>query len=222
MTDTSKTSSAPVNARAQSERSLLCDLFEAVGPDAPTLCEGWTTRDLAAHLIVREGRIDASLGIVIPPLRGWGEHVQAKTAAQDWTTLIGKVRNGPPRTSMMRIAAVDGAANTLEFAIHHEDVRRAAPNWTPRDIDADFADDLWARLAKFGRLLRKVDVGVIVARPGGATHVLKEAPEGRGSVTLSGEPLELALRVYGRTQSQVTITGDTDDVERFENASVGI
>ena len=41
----------PLDAR---ERSELCDLFLAVGPEAPTLCDGWTTLDLAAHLVVRE------------------------------------------------------------------------------------------------------------------------------------------------------------------------
>ena len=35
---------------AQSERQQLCDLFEEVGPDQDTLCEGWTTAHLAAHL----------------------------------------------------------------------------------------------------------------------------------------------------------------------------
>ncbi|MET9971520.1 TIGR03085 family protein, partial [Streptomyces sp. NPDC006356] len=32
---------------AKRERLLMADLLEAEGPDAPTLCEGWTTRDLA-------------------------------------------------------------------------------------------------------------------------------------------------------------------------------
>src|SRR5882762_622635 len=36
------------------ERRELCDLFLELGPDAPTLCEGWTTLDLAAHLVLRE------------------------------------------------------------------------------------------------------------------------------------------------------------------------
>ena len=39
---------------AKSERAELCDLFDRVGPDAPTLCQGWATHDLAAHLWIRE------------------------------------------------------------------------------------------------------------------------------------------------------------------------
>ena len=50
------------------ERYALCDTFEAVGPDAPTLCTPWRTRDLAAHLVIREGRPDAAVGLLVPPL----------------------------------------------------------------------------------------------------------------------------------------------------------
>ncbi|MFM7872077.1 MAG: maleylpyruvate isomerase N-terminal domain-containing protein, partial [Actinomycetota bacterium] len=50
---------------ARTERDLICDLFTNFGPDAPTLCAGWTTRDLAAHIAVRERRPDAAAGILI-------------------------------------------------------------------------------------------------------------------------------------------------------------
>ncbi len=221
MTETPQKPAAPVNARAQSERAALCDLFAKVGPDAPTLCEGWATRDLASHLVIREGRLDASVGAFFAPLKGWTKHVQDKKARLEWPTLIEMVRTGPPRTSMMRIAAVDGAANTLEFVIHHEDVRRAEPGWTARDLDSDFVEDIWARLAKFGRLFRNVEVGVILARPDGSTHVSKEAPQGRGSVTLTGEPLELALRAYGRKESLVEITGAAEEIVAFNSVQTG-
>ncbi|WP_461013210.1 maleylpyruvate isomerase N-terminal domain-containing protein, partial [Trueperella pyogenes] len=45
------------------ERRRLADLLLAKGPDAPTLCEGWFTRDLAAHLWIREHRLDAAVGM---------------------------------------------------------------------------------------------------------------------------------------------------------------
>ena len=50
---------------AQIERQELCDLFESVGPDHPTLCEGWTAADLAAHLVLRENSLKA-FGLVVP------------------------------------------------------------------------------------------------------------------------------------------------------------
>ena len=40
---------------AAHERMLLCALAQQLGPDEPTLCAGWTVRDLVAHLLVREG-----------------------------------------------------------------------------------------------------------------------------------------------------------------------
>ena len=49
---------------AQLERGRLCDLLLEVGPDAPTLCEGWTAADLAAHLVIRERKPLAAPGIV--------------------------------------------------------------------------------------------------------------------------------------------------------------
>ena len=36
------------------ERLALCDLFDELGADAPTLLDGWTARDLAAHIVQRE------------------------------------------------------------------------------------------------------------------------------------------------------------------------
>ena len=42
---------APIDER---ERLQLCDLLQELAPDAPTLCAGWTTSDMAAHLVLRE------------------------------------------------------------------------------------------------------------------------------------------------------------------------
>ena len=41
---------------AQDERAALAALLHETGPDGPTLCEGWQTRDLVAHLVLRERR----------------------------------------------------------------------------------------------------------------------------------------------------------------------
>ena len=49
------------------ERIKLCDLFDELGPSAPTLIEGWTAHDLAAHIVLRERRrrgSSASVGSV--------------------------------------------------------------------------------------------------------------------------------------------------------------
>ncbi len=50
------------------DRAALAAELEAAGPDAPTLCEGWTTRHLAAHVVLRESRPDATPGMTSPDL----------------------------------------------------------------------------------------------------------------------------------------------------------
>src|SRR3954469_9502817 len=39
-----------------SERAALADLFEEVGPDAPTCCAGWTTAHLPEPVVVCDRR----------------------------------------------------------------------------------------------------------------------------------------------------------------------
>jgi uncharacterized protein (TIGR03085 family) len=73
---------------AQLERSRLCDLFLEVGPDQPTLCEGWTTADLAAHLVIRERRPDAAPGILVGgKLAEHSENVRTKVDEMRMGTL---------------------------------------------------------------------------------------------------------------------------------------
>ncbi len=120
---------------ARSEREALVALMSTLGPDAPTLNEGWRTRDLAAHLAVRERRPDAAAGIVLAPLRGYAERVRREVAAGDWAQLLDRLRH-PPLWSPVSNPLVDDLTNTLEFFIHHEDVRRARAEWRPRELPA--------------------------------------------------------------------------------------
>ena len=88
---------------AQRERASLVETMRSIGPDAPTLCEGWTTRDLAAHLVVRERRLDATPGIMIPFLAGYTDKVQRQVAAStDWDELLNKIASGPPTLSAVQ------------------------------------------------------------------------------------------------------------------------
>jgi len=206
---------------ARSERAALCDLFEAVGPDAPTLCGPWTTRDLAAHLVVRESRPDAAAGIVVGPLAGWTRRVQDTAAGDDWTTLVDRVRNGPPRWSPIRLGRLDEAVNSIEFFVHHEDVRRAATGWQPRPLDADTSRQLWRIIGQRARLyFRHSPVGVVLRTPDGRRLVLGR-PESQ--ITLVGDPGELTLYMHGRTShSLVELQGDPHAVEAFEATDLSV
>ena len=149
---------------SQDERLALCATLEKAGPDAPTLCAGWTTRDLAAHLVLRERRPDAAAGIPGGPLAGHTAKVQQRLAAAPYPALLATIRSGPPRLSLFAIPALDERANTVEFFVHNEDVRRAAPDWAPRDISPGLSDALWDRLRMARFKLRKAPVGVEFAR----------------------------------------------------------
>src|SRR6266699_1884879 len=48
------------------ERAQLSDLLDELGPEAPTLLAPWTTRDMAAHLVLRERDPLADPGLVLP------------------------------------------------------------------------------------------------------------------------------------------------------------
>ena len=207
---------------AQRERSALCDLFTEVGPDAPTLSGDWTTRDLAAHLVVRERRPDAAIGILVSKAAGYTDKVQSGVADGDWDELVETVRSGPPIWSPTRIEAVDKATNTVEFFVHHEDVRRATEGWEPRELDDDLTDALYSMLGKMGkRLVSSSPVGIVVEPSDDHEPiVLKQAEP---SVTVRGEVGELVLFVFGRqAHSAVEVFGDDESVAAVNDASFGI
>jgi uncharacterized protein (TIGR03085 family) len=206
---------------ARRERLLLTDLLESVGPDAPTLCEGWTTRDLAAHLVVRERRLDAAPGIMLKPLAARLARVQGEFATKPYEQLLELIRSGPPKLSPLSIPGADEASNTLEFYIHGEDVRRAQDGWSPRVLDPDFAELLWKRLARMASLSgRKSPTGLVLRRPDGQTVV---AHKGSPVVTVTGEPAELLMFVSGRqSTADVSLEGDTDAISKVRTAELGM
>ncbi|MFD9816388.1 TIGR03085 family metal-binding protein [Streptomyces sp. NPDC059080] len=210
-----------MSTHAKRERLLFADLLESVGPDAPTLCEGWRTRDLAAHVVVRERRADAAGGLLFKPLAARLERVQEEFAAKPYEELLGLIRSGPPRMSPFALKQLDEASNTVEFYVHTEDVRRAQPDWSARELDPVFADALWSRLEKMAKLLgRKSPVGLVLRRPDGRTAV---AHRGAPVVTVVGEPGELTLFSFGRQQAaDVELAGDPEAVTGARQADLGI
>ncbi|GAA2035483.1 TIGR03085 family metal-binding protein [Pseudokineococcus marinus] len=197
-----------------SERAVLVEELGRCGPDAPTLCAGWTARDLAAHLVVRERRPDAALGIVVTPLAGHGERVRAAVAARPFDVLLDLVASGPPRLSPFALPGVETAVNTGEHFVHAEDVRRAgdAPA-EPRALPAAVRRALWGGLRGRARLLyRRSPVGVVLETPEGRV-VARRAPEGAGTVVLRGDVGEVLLHSFGREAvARVEVEGSPEDV----------
>lgn len=196
------------------ERAALCDLFTELGPDEPTLCTGWRTRDLAAHLVVRERRLDAAPGILLTPLAGHTKRVQDGYARKPWAELVDLVRQGPPVYSPTRIPVLDRLVNSVELFVHHEDVRRAQPGWKPRDPDPERDAVTWAGVSRAGRMtLRRSPVGLVLRRPDGTETVVKRGPN---TVLLTGEPGELLLFAFGRDEVRIDFEGEQSAVARVK------
>ncbi|HEV3356115.1 MAG TPA: TIGR03085 family metal-binding protein [Pseudonocardiaceae bacterium] len=196
---------------ATDERRALSELFDQVGPDAPTLCEGWQTKDLAAHLVLRDRRPDAAGGILIPALAARTQRVQDSYAAKPWAELVELVRTGPPVWSPFGIPGLSDLVNGGEYFIHHEDVRRGGDDWEPRPADAERDAALWRTASMAGRMAyRRSPVGVTLRRPDGATAPLHRGPS---TVVISGEPGELLLTVFGRGAARVEFEGEEKAVQ---------
>ena len=208
---------------AQDERAALCALLDEAGPDAPTLCDGWETRDLAAHLLLRDRRPDAAVGVVLRPLAGYTARVQRQITARPYGEVVDMIRHGPPRLSVWAIPGADEQGNAVEFFVHHEDVRRAAPGARPRELGAGPEELLWRRLRMARFLLRSAPCGVILRRdgahprqPAAAGTDRITAKPGPPSVTVTGAPGELMLWATGRTSAaQVSLDGGEDAVRRL-------
>jgi uncharacterized protein (TIGR03085 family) len=205
---------------AADERRALSALFEDLGPDAPTLCDGWTTRDLAAHLVVREHRPDAAPGILVPALAGYTRKVQDRYAAKPWASLVDQVRRGPSKFWPTAIGPLDELTNTAEFLVHHEDVRRAQPEWTPRPADPTRDAAAWRSATQSAKLnLRKSPVGVTLRTKDGREATVKTGPD---PVTIVGEPVDLLLFVFGRDAVQLGFEGDAAAVSRLQSVNRGL
>jgi|ERR1700716_3280281 len=204
---------------ARRERAALVETMRSVGPDAPTLCGDWTTRDLAAHLVVRERRLDATPGIAVPFLAGYTDKVQRQVAASaEWDELLDKIASGPPIFSPFKI--LDPVANMGEMFIHHEDVRRAQTGWEPRPLDDATARALGRGLPIMARLtLAKAPARVSMRTPQGK-HV---ASVGRGqAISVTGEPPELLLFISGRDAVRLQFDGDAALVTAVRESRRGL
>ncbi len=204
---------------AQQERAGLVAEMRAVGPDAPTLCGEWTTHDLAAHLVVRERRLDAAPGIMISALADYTAKVQDRVAADnDWEALLDKIASGPPLLSPFKL--LDPLVNVGEMFIHHEDVRRAAAGWEPRELDAATTSAITRQISMMARMtLSKTPCHVSFRTPEGKTV----ATIGRGpTVIVTGAPAELLMFASGRDQHRATFSGDDDAVRALREGRSGM
>lgn len=191
------------------ERLALCDLFDELGADAPTLLPGWTARDLAAHLVLRERDLIAGPCIVLPgPFGRFAEHRRARLTQQSgFGGLVARIRSGPP-PGLFRIEWVRSLANLNEFFVHHEDVRRANGMGPRNTLEPALQAALWRNVRRSGRYLsrRLHEAGLEIAWAGTDERMTVRRAE--PTVRLSGEPGELLLYLFGRrTAARIDVLG---------------
>lgn len=208
-----------VQSLAQYERAQLTDLLDKVGRDAPTLCDGWTSADLAAHLWVRETDPIGAAGIVVAPMAAITEKRMARARERfGYSELVDQIRRGPGRFSAFNLPGMDEQANAIEYWVHHEDVRRAgdAPA-EPRPSDPETEDRIWRHLKLAGKMmLRSAPVGIVLERSDHPGATLRVVP-GEETVTLVGLPTELLLFAFGRRSvAKVEAIGEPAALEAFE------
>lgn len=205
---------------ARTERTALCDSALQVGGDQPTLCGDWTVKDLVVHLLVRE-RSPGAVGIAVSPLAGVTDAEMRRVGKGEFPVLVERFRSGPPLWSPYAVPKLDAMLNTLEFFVHHEDIRRAQPAWEPRDLADDQQKLLWSMVRTAGRgLVRNAPVGVILENATtGSRAVLKDASE---PVVVTGLPSEVTLFAFGRqAQSRVDLSGPDEAVAALTGSSLG-
>ncbi len=204
-------------AVSQIERALLADTFLQVGPSAPTLSGEWDAHHLVAHLVLRESNPVGSIKASVPGVGDGG--VDDLVLDSPYEHLVEKFRTGPPALSFFRLPGNDRRLNLIEHFIHHEDVRRAQPHWTRRDLPVWAEHQIWKPMRFLAKgITRHSPVAIVLARTD--TDDESVARKGDHPVVVRGLPSELALYVYGRSAvADVELDGDPKSVERLRRKS---
>jgi uncharacterized protein (TIGR03085 family) len=209
---------------SRTERAALCNSALEAGEDAPTLCTGWAVKDLVIHLLIRERDPIAATAIMVPQLEKVAERKANRLAQQDFTALVERVRNGPPRWSPMAIPPVDQLVNSLEYFVHHEDIRRATPGWAPRELTDREQRILFKGAATAGkRFVKSVGVPVEIRWTDGQRERTAVLAAGDDPVVLTGEPGELTMFLFGRHQhAGLKFEGPQDAIDALKSGDLGI
>lgn len=204
------------------ERAQLGDLFEELGPGAPTLLNPWRTRDLAAHLVLREHDYLAGPGLVLPG--AWSRFAERRRTAlalMDFSSLVTTIRSGPP-PGFFRIGWVRRFPNLNEFFVHHEDVLRANGRG-PRTNKRAMEEALWRNVSRAPWFLaRRLHGAGLELQWAGTTKTVR-ARRGEPTARIAGPPSELLLYLFGRQgAAHVEVGGAAAAVKAVQRARFGM
>jgi uncharacterized protein (TIGR03085 family) len=204
------------------ERARLADLLDELGPDAPTLLAPWTTRDIAAHLVLRDRDWLAGPGLVLPGAWSrFAERRQRALALRDFAGLVATLRSGPP-PGFFRIGWVRRGPNLNENFVHHEDVRRANGHG-PRTNEHAMDEALWRNASRARWFLARRLRGAGLELQWAGTAQTVRARRGEPAARIAGPPGELLLYLFGRQDAaHVEVSGPDAAVEAVRRAHFGM
>ncbi|MCW2497269.1 TIGR03085 family metal-binding protein [Jatrophihabitans sp.] len=213
-----------MSGHVNDERIDFVRTLHATDPGAPTLCGDWNTAQLVAHLVLRERSVTELGGrLPVAALQRHAQHaIDEYVARFPYVQLVSRFESGPPIYSPWAIPALREAVNLLEYAVHHEDVRRAVPGAAPRILPVARQQAAWSRLRVAAKLtLRQVPQSVTLVWPSHGEIVSRKG--GARAITVTGDPIELALVTMGRQRvAQVTYDGPPDEVASFAGARIAL
>lgn len=224
-----------MHQHALDERLALSETLRRVGPDSPTLCGGWATAQLVAHLVLRERSVVEAAGrLPVASLRRRAATVVDEFAAErPFDELVAAFERGPqwnevqgpvPVAWLWALPPVRELANLLEYLVHHEDVRRAQPSWDARALPVAVQAAVWQRLRLLAPvILRSVPVGVELRWPGHEPIGTRAARRSGVAVGVVGDPVEVALFAFGRLAvAGVEYDGDEADIAAVQKADISL
>lgn len=194
----------------ETERATLAQLLLELGPDAPTLCEGWTARDLAVHLFIREHRPLAAAGIFLPAFAEKLAREEQVQRERPFEELVADWAKGP------KLKALDPVMNTAENFVHLEDLRRGPllglgpfgaqgeprQGIAPRGFSERQERELLKVLGGIAKRTLKSELPVVLEPQGFPRMVLCDrrgvARDGQAVVSVRGRVGEILLWVFGR------------------------
>lgn len=208
----------------EQERVALCDLFDDLGAEAPTLLDGWTTRLLAAHLVVRERDPLAGPCLVLPGRFARFAHERTASMAEthSFGWLVDRIRCGPP-FGFFRLPWVRSFPTLNEFFVHHEDVRRANGMLSRENLSPAMEAALWHNACSGARYLSRRVRGTglkIEWADTGRRHAVRS---GSTTAVLRGAPGELLLYLFGRQDAAaIEVLGPPQSVATVRNGQFGM
>ncbi|MCL4449526.1 MAG: TIGR03085 family metal-binding protein [Actinobacteria bacterium] len=226
------------------EREMLCQTLQEVGPNGPTLCQGWNASDLAAHLLVREHNpltlpgmaFDKAFGGI---LAGYTSAAMRRAQLSGFDDMISRLRLGPPL--LYRMKGPSALINLAENWIHHEDLLRADDTGTCAACDhkeqhRELDDTLWKVIGFYGYIasLRLKGVSLrLLGADGQSKHIGKSRVISHGGdkagngesnvVTLEGAPGDIVLYLTGRQKAaSISVDASPHAMEILNSAKLGL